>query len=179
MKERKNRIWKFLAALLIFGLIIASLPQPAQAAGYYICDSTHTVKKGEKLARIAGMYNISLYRLARANELTYPYQIDPGDKLCIPGGLKPSSNFTWTATYTNNKITLSGASFKKFHPIIVKVRLDDNSAFIKLGKTKSNKNGQLQVEFNTPKAMQNHPSIMVCVKDGVTDYLGCRQVWRR
>ncbi|MGA7281188.1 MAG: LysM peptidoglycan-binding domain-containing protein [Acidimicrobiia bacterium] len=47
-------------------------------------DKIHVVSRGETLARIAGSYGASALALARANGLTNPNLIYPGQKLLIP-----------------------------------------------------------------------------------------------
>ena len=179
MTSQLKNIWRLIGFLVVLALVAALVPQPAQAAASYTCDKDYTVKAGESIYRIAREHKVTVYRLARANNLERPYKITTGDVLCIPNEPKASSSYTWSATYTNNKIEITGSSFKKTHPVIFKVRLNDSSPWVKLGKAVSDKNGKLDKDFKTPKDVMDKASIMVCLKDAVTDYLDCKLVWRR
>lgn len=47
-------------------------------------DRIHVVQRGENLFRIALQYNMLYTELARANNLSYPYTVYPGQRLVIP-----------------------------------------------------------------------------------------------
>jgi LysM repeat protein len=51
---------------------------------------THTVQSGETLSAIAQRYGVSVWVLARANSLTNPSLIIPGQVLVIPGSTGPA-----------------------------------------------------------------------------------------
>lgn len=169
-----------LCILVALSVLAAALPQPAQAAASpAVCAKTHVVKEGETIRRIANTYSMSVYRLAKANNLSSPYPLTAGQSLCIPEDPKLSSNFKWTATYTNDKVRIDGTGFKKQYPFVVRVRENDTSAWYKLGSAQSDRDGELSVSFNTPKDLQKKASIRVCLKDAGTDALVCKQVYRR
>ncbi len=46
----------------------------------------HTVKRGDTLYKISGMYHVPLALILRANPYVDIYNLQEGDKLCIPGG---------------------------------------------------------------------------------------------
>lgn len=49
----------------------------------------HTVKSGETLFSIGRLYNVNPYAIASANNIPYPYIIQPGQQLIIPTGTTP------------------------------------------------------------------------------------------
>lgn len=168
--------------LLILAVFTAMLPQPARAAASEpnsTCAKTHTVKEGETLRRIARDHNVILNRLAKANNLTRPYNLTVGQVLCIPADPTVTGAGKFSVTFSNGKVRLEGTGFKKTYPFVVRVRENDTSKWFKLGTTQSDKNGKLSVSFNAPKELLNKASIIVCLKDGVTDGLVCKKVYRQ
>jgi hypothetical protein len=105
--------------------------------------------------------------------------LEPGQQLCIPKEPAKSSNYTWSAAYKGNTVTVSGEKFKKSYPFIVKARASDASTWYKLGRVGSDKNGELEKKFTLPKALVGETFLSVCLKDGVTDYLDCKRVVRQ
>jgi hypothetical protein len=169
-----------LSALLLLSLLAAALPRPAAAAApTATCARTHVVKEGETIRRIARTYEMTVYRLARANDLAFPYALTVGQSLCIPESASLSSNVKYTITNKDNKIKIEGTGFKKQNPFYIKVRENDTSAWYKLGLTQTDRDGDLSATFNVPKDLQKKPSLIVCLKDGVTDALACRQSFRQ
>jgi hypothetical protein len=82
-----NRSTKFITFALSLALVLATLissfgfaVSPAQAGA---CTQYHTVKRGEYLSQIAGLYDLEWRDLAELNELDNPSKIYPGQKLCI------------------------------------------------------------------------------------------------
>lgn len=55
----------------------------------------HTIQKGDTLYKISGMYRVPLALILRANPYVDIYNLQVGEKLCIPGGFdnetKPSN----------------------------------------------------------------------------------------
>jgi LysM repeat protein len=52
----------------------------------------YTVRRGDSLWRLAKKFNTSPGAVARANKLTEPYQLTPGQVLIIPGPRPPRPN---------------------------------------------------------------------------------------
>jgi murein DD-endopeptidase MepM/ murein hydrolase activator NlpD len=167
------------ATLLALSLVAAALPRPAAAAVDASCEDTHTVKEGENIYSISKKYGITVSKLEKANNLEDPYSLTVGQQLCIPAAPKASSNYKWSATFNGSKVEITGEKFKKNHPFIVKARLNDTAAWYKLGKAAADKNGEMEASLKVPSQLAKAQSIKVCLKDGVTDYLDCKLVWRR
>jgi len=166
------------SAVLLLSLAAGALPRPALAASAVVCEDNHTVKEGETIFRIAKDYEVKVNRLAKANDLTKPYRLTVGQVLCIPGVPKASSKYAWSASFSGSEVTITGTGFKKTYTFIVRARENDTAKFFKLGKFASNKSGVVDADLKVPKDLQKKPYLMVCLKDTVTDYLDCRQVWR-
>jgi LysM repeat protein len=169
-----------ISVALIFSFLATALPEPVQASYPQAnCKKTYTIKPGESIYRIARDHEISVYRLAKTNGLKRPFNLSSGQTLCIPAIPKPSSNFSWNATYTSNQIRITGTDFKKQHPFYVKVRENDLSNWYKLGSAQSNRYGEMTVKYNLPKDLLKKSILTVCLKDGITDYLSCQRVFRQ
>ena len=65
---------------------LSGLPAPSSTT---TTGQTHTVQPGETLSAIARRYGVSVWMLARANNLTNPGLIIPGQVLVIPGSSSP------------------------------------------------------------------------------------------
>jgi hypothetical protein len=169
-----------LCIVVALSLVAAALPQPAQAASQAAsCAKTHVVKDGETIYRIARTYSVSVGRLAKANDLESPYHLTAGESLCIPNTASSSVNAKWTATFTNGQIKVTGTGFKKDRPFVVRVRENDTSAWYKLGSIETDDDGELSETVKVHKDLLKKPSLMVCLKDAVTDGLQCKQVFRQ
>jgi LysM repeat protein len=172
-------IWS-LIVILTLSILLAARPQSVQArANYVTCKKSYVVKPGESIYRIAREKEVSVYQLAKANNLERPYKVSAGMTLCIPEEPQPSSNFTWTVTYSGDQIKINGTNFKKQHPFFVKVRENDISPWYKLEKTTTNRIGEMSTKQNVPKGLLKKSMLSVCLKDGVTDYLVCKTVFRQ
>lgn len=169
-----------LSVILMLSILWAAFPQTAHAGSLFVsCKKNYVVKPGESIYRIARVQEVSVYHLAKANNLEAPYRVTVGMSLCIPEEPKPSSNFSWTATYSGDKITINGTNFKKQHPFFVKVRENDISPWYKLEQTTTDRNGVMSAKQNVPKNLLKKPMLSVCLKDGVTDYLTCKTVFKQ
>ncbi len=180
-KGSSNKIVTWLIIFLgVVSILLSALPQSVQAAPLNVeCKKKHTVNPGDTLQKIARDHNVKVARLANANNLTKPYNLVVGQSLCIPEEPKPSSNFKWSVVYSGDQVKVTGSDFKKQHPFIIKTRENDMAAWYKLGKTTTDKNGKMDAKFSLPKALLKKPSLNVCLKDGATDYLVCKQVFRQ
>lgn len=52
----------------------------------YCSGRLHTIQEGDTLYKISGMYQVPLALILRANPYVDIYNLQPGEKLCIPGG---------------------------------------------------------------------------------------------
>jgi len=178
--SRASKAFHIMVAFLVaFAALAAALPRPAQAASDVVCEKTITVKAGDTIYNLAKKYETTVNKIARGNDLEKPYTLTVGQTLCIPKERQPSSNYTWSAVLKNGEVTVSGEKFKKQHPFHIKVREDFDSPWYKLGKVTANKSGELEKEFKLPKAVANANVLYVCLKDGVTDYLDCKRVFKQ
>lgn len=172
-------IWS-LSVTLVLSLLLAALPQSVQAMPTNVtCKKSYVVKTGESIYRIARDKKVSVYKLAKANNLERPYKVSAGMTLCIPEEPQPSSKFTWTVTYSGEQIKINGSDFKKQHPFFVKVRENDTSIWYKLGKTTTDRTGDMSTKQDVPKSLLKKSMLTVCLKDGVTDYLTCKTVFKQ
>lgn len=181
MKRLSSRIviWS-LSVTLALSFLVAALPRSVQAGFSEVaCKKNYVVKPGETIYRIAREHEVSVYRLANANNLEKPYRISSGQSLCIPEEPKPSSNFIWTVTYSSDQIKISGTDFKKHHPFFVKVRENDISSWYKLGSALSDRNGDMTVKHNVPINLLKKSILTVCLKDGITDFRYCKTVFKQ
>jgi spore germination protein YaaH len=165
-----------LAIVIAFAVLAAAKPQSAQAAS---CKDTHTVKAGESIYSIAKKYETTPYKIAQANNMEKPYTVTVGEQLCIPKLPEPSSDYSWTATLKNGKVSVTGEDFKKSWSFFIKVREDLDEPWYKLGKVVTNKSGIIDEEDKLPKDLTNAKILYVCLKDGVTNYLDCKRVFKQ
>lgn len=169
-----------LLAMLVLPLFLAAVNLSAQAATDPRCSEMYTVKSGDTLSKIAKKFELSLNRLARSNDVSKSYKPAVGEQLCIPSLTTFSSSTRWSAAYDGKKITLTGSNFKKNYPMILRARVDDAHRLITVAKgIRSDKSGKLSTSYKVPKDLIDQTSIVVCLKDGVTDGLTCKLVWRR
>ncbi len=173
--------WIALSIVLILSLVAVALPQPVKAATDTSCAKYVTVKEGQTLRRIAKLNDVRLWQLARANNIDDPYApLEVGVKLCIPGEVTFSSKAYWTATFnTKGEVTIIGQGFKKQVPFFLKVRETADSKQYKLAKLITTTTGTFKnTKYLVPKDLRDNPYIYVCLKDGISDALQCKQIWR-
>jgi len=169
-----------LAAVLVLPVFLAAFSMPVQAATDPRCGEIYKAKSGDTLGKIAKKFDLTLYRLARTNDVPKNYRPAVGEEICIPSLVAFSSSTSWSATYNGTKITLTGSSFKKNYPMVLRARQDDSHRLITVARgIRSDKNGKLSTSFKVPKELTNKSSLIICLKDGVTDGLTCKLVWRR
>lgn len=160
----------------ILGLtLLAALPQPAQAA---TCDDIYTVKEGETIYRIARKVEMPASRLIKANNLTEPYSLKIGQKLCIPG---PSTyvKAKFTSNLTGTALGVNGTGFRKNALFYVRVRENDTSPFVKLANVRSDKIGRINARLQLPKDLQNKKALTVCLKNAFRDDVLCTRALKR
>ena len=166
-----------MSGLLVVSLLVSAFPSAANAADI-ACQSTYTVKSGETLKHIANDFNVTVNRLAKANHLAKPYELTPGQKLCIPGKAVPSAKFTWTPSYNGTQIIISGAGFDDLASFFVKAHATDDKTYEKLFTAVTDDNGKMNVKFKVPQDLRNIPALSICLKDNITNQLTCERVVR-
>lgn len=165
-----------LSALMVLSILAAALPQTALAASSTDnCSETYTVKAGETIYRVARNHSVTVNKLAKANKLESPYTLETGQQLCIPLTSENNTKITWTATMTAGQVKVVGSGFKKTAPYVVRARETDTSAWFKLGKFATDKNGEVSETFKLPKDLQGKQFVNVCLKNAVTDTLLCKR----
>jgi len=174
-----------LSLLLAITIMVTAVPQAVQAesnTSTATCAKTHIVHKGETTTSIAKLYGIPWGDIARANNLTKPYTINPGDKLCIPykKGLTPLKG-TITITAKADKLTIKASNFKDTFVFFVKAKdaLAKNAPWFKIGGLTVTKSKNTQVtNFTLPKDLRGAALLSVCLKNVYTDDLTCYSVPR-
>lgn len=185
MKKDKKLSHLFLSILVVFALFAAVLPQPAAAAGddtpTVACQSTYKVQKNDTVLSIAQKFGISVTMLTRANELTRPYDLDTGEKLCIPykrGSAPVGGKLTFSIK--GDKLRITADDFDHGNSFFVKVKAtqDASAAFARVGILNVEKNDLKTTTFSLPKSLQSTMQISVCLKHFYTNELTCYYVLR-
>ena len=171
------------ALVLMLTLFLAAIPQPAQAA---TCRTYHYVREGDTTVKIAKTYGLKWRLIADANDLEYPYDLDEGDRLCIPfkdddddKDDEDATEFRYSVIATHNaiSITVSGLNVKK---AVFNVRVRNASTgvggWVKLGRLKAEKKKTTKMVFSVPAEFRSTLYLSVCLKNMTTDELTCKTV---
>lgn len=181
MKSRKITTLNILISLaLALTWALAALPQPVQAV---TCARYHIVKAGDTTSSIAHTYKLKWREIAQANNLTYPYNLKVGQKLCIPTtsaiptAAAVADRLKMSARAVGSTVTISVTSSEK---AAFYVRVRDAGVgvggWFKLGILRAKKNTQTSLSFTLPKELRDKLYLQVCLKNGTTDELACRTV---
>jgi spore germination protein YaaH len=163
----------------ILGLSLLAAAIPAQVATAQTnCADTHTVKEGETIYRVARRYKVTALRIARTNNLTEPYALTIGQKLCIPEQ-STYTNAKFTANLTGAGIGIDGTDFRKQVVFYVRVRENDTQKYVKVGSVKSDRNGAIEDRIQLSKDWQKKNILQVCLKNAFTDDLICTRALRQ
>jgi LysM repeat protein len=167
-----------LSVLLIVAFLAAALPQPAKAAA--TCVYYYTVKKGDTRSKIAHRYSLRWREIATANNLEEPYNLEVGQKLCIPAQGSSSSSSTVTMSVSNFgnlvKVTLSNPSHRTVYNIKMRSTNVSIGGWYKLGRIRVLKNATGTALFSVPKDLKGAIWISVCAKNATTDELLCKTI---
>ncbi len=174
-----------LSLLLAIAILVTALPQAVQAesnTSTATCASTHIVLKGETTSSIANLYGMPWGDIARANNLKKPYNINPGDKLCIPykKGATPLKG-TIAITAKGDKLTIKASNFKDTFLFFVKAKdaLANNAPWYRIGGLTVTKGKKTQTTtYTLPKDLRKTTVLSVCLKNVYTDDLTCYSVPR-
>lgn len=181
--KTKSLIRFTLSLLLAAAIMVTALPQPVQAASdstTAACASTHIVVKGETTASIANLYGMPWGDIARANNLKKPYNLNPGQKLCIPfkKGQTPVKG-TISITSNGNKLTINASNFKDTFVYFVKAKdvLAKDAPWYRLGGLTVMKNKKTQTtSYTLPTELRKTTLLSVCLKNVYSDDLTCYSV---
>lgn len=164
-----------ISLILAFAVVLATLPQPAQAAS---CQAYHTVKKGDKTGTIASAYGVKWIEIAAANKLQKPYKLVEGQQLCIPFRLSMSLKNNLAVQSINNLIKITVSEFQYGGSYYVKVRdvTAGSGQWYKIGKMKVPANQKVTSSYLLPGALRSATYIQVCLKNGTNNALICQTV---
>ncbi len=180
LKFWSNRPFRMALSLaLVFTLLVSALPQSSASA--VTCKYKHKVLQGETLMYIADLYGVSWQKIADASDLTAPYTITAGMKLCIPEGEKPpevetedlAKGATLQVVPGINKLLVSVENFHKKTSYFVQIYRADESVSYKIGHFTTNKEGDFTGWFRVPYGVFRSPRMTVCVKNAWTDATYC------
>lgn len=186
--QMKSGLAKVLVAFIILALLFSSFPAPAQAAPAVKCADKYYVVSGDTLNKIANLYGLDWQAIIDANNLTEPYVLLIGQRLCIPkadkdnrvknnkdkaGNAKPVS-FYWTRSAS--KLTIKTNNFAKQNSFYVKA--DDFSQagiqWYKLGVLRIKKDGTVSMTYDLPKDLRKATQLTVCLKNIYYDSIACK-----
>jgi len=170
--------------ILVFALVLMMLPTSTALA--VTCKFKHTVQAGETLIYLGYIYQINWYAIAEANNIGAPYVLTVGQRLCIPGGVKPSDTTGTGTTGSKSKaeatlsvvpgvghILLSVENFPKKTPYFVRIFPRGNPVSYKIGHFITNKEGDFTDWMLVPSYVPRSQQMTVCVKNMWTDATSC------
>ena len=185
---KKPWLAKVVVSLVILALVVSTFPAPVQAAYSVKCAEKYYVVSGDTLNKVANLYGLDWQAIIDANNLSEPYNLLIGQRLCIPkatksnevknnkdkaGNVKPVS-FYWTRT--NSELTVTTSGFPKNNSFFVKA--DDFSTagidWYKLGVIRIKKDGSIKSSFSLPKDLRKAPQLTICLKNIYTDVIACK-----
>lgn len=180
----RHRMIALIGTFILIALIAAALPKTAHAASK--CVAYYTVKEGDTTPYIAHTFGMKWGDIALANNLTYPWKLKPGQRLCIPSEdnvkvlkEKPSKG-SINAYNRGNFVVVSASSFPKKSAFYVKVRDITQSAgkWYKLGSLKAPKKSTVTKLFALPKELRSSIWLQICTKEATTNKSTCQTVIR-
>ena len=186
---RHSVIYVLLLVLFTLSILIGALPQKVSALGSMPCQTIHSVRSGDTLSKIAKRYGVSSYRIVKANDLTKPYRIHVGQKLCIPYvavneddlpdlsnryGNQAASYFT--VRWVPKGIAIKPVNFPKKSNFTVKINdsVDRTGKWYRLGLLNTLRYDGKEAVFKLPKGLSRKQGLTVCLKDRRSDVLHCR-----
>jgi LysM repeat protein len=178
-----------ISVMMVLALIAVTLPQRQANAEVLAvtCSTYHSVVSGETLSSIALKYNVTVQELATANDLTEPYQIYVGQRLCIPGSTvvatpgatgTATKGPTFTIKETKDPFTyeIATVGYPVKTPFYIRITRSDNNPPIttKLGTMKTNKSGVAKRNVRLPRQYRDAPVLTICLKNALTDGVQCK-----
>lgn len=190
LTSSQKRAWstKVIVAFVVLALIFGAFPVPALAAYPVKCAEKYYVVAGDTLNKVANLYGLDWQAIIDANNLSEPYHLLIGQRLCIPkadktnqvknnkykaGNAKPVS-FYWTRT--SNELTVTTSGLPDNNSFFVKA--DDFSQagiqWHKLGTLRIKKDGSVSATYSLPKDLRKATQLTVCLKNIYTDGIACK-----
>lgn len=169
-----------LTVLLVLAVLMAALPRPAQAAVQAdSCGRTHVVQEGETTGQIAHRYGLKWSEIARANDLKRPYELEAGQRLCIPvdeDDEDTATSMTFSLTVAGGRAYVTINKLTGRTVFLVKARSAEVGVggWKKLGSLRAGKNEKVTVVYSLPASLRDSLYINVCLKNTTTDALICR-----
>jgi LysM repeat protein len=189
LNDRKPRVSRWLAVLLLLSLLAALLPLGVGAAASDVkCARYYEVNKNSTLSKIGSAFGYSASQIAYTNRLAKPYTIYVGQRLCIPekkdksipksyqsvSGTTKAAYFVAGLT-SDNKILVHPYTYPNT-TVRIKVRSDGGNPgkWYKIGTLYigSSGNGKTYT-YKVPTDLQGNRNIQICLKDSKTSYLQC------
>lgn len=161
--------------LYVFALLAIAPPKTAQAAGSK-CVKVHIIAAGETKAQIAKAYGMSWKNIAINNKLHAPFNLQAGQKLCIPAASRIKIKHTISAAVTNSQVILTVNLYPSKTVFQVKVRGIGTSVsgWYSLGNMWVDKNTLEKSSFVLPVELKGASTLNVCMKNMETNELVCR-----
>jgi spore germination protein YaaH len=197
---RKRKAVKLITVLLLLSLLFSELPAGIMvtfAASNATCSQKYTVQSGDTLIKIAAQYKVNWLDIAEINNLKAPYTIYIGQYLCIPsnGATSGVKNTSSSATSTNkgkapyftasrierNKLVIETNNFPKNSFYYVKVRSGSgplSEQWTKVNMLRTRKESSATYMFNLPNQFREHSTLVICLKNVVTDAVFCKSARR-
>lgn len=171
--------------LLLLALVAAAFPVSSVSAA--TCKFRYNVQPGDTLIYVGALYQVDWRDIAEANNLGEPYVISAGQRLCIPGGVKPDGTTTTTTTTSEDSSTEPAlvvvpdashvlVSVENFAPktsYFVNIFPRSYPVSYRLGQKRTNKEGDFTEWFRIPNYVPRTYEMAVCVKNTWTDAVTC------
>ncbi len=178
--------WMMILIFLLGMLLALKPPVTAWAADEIPCVQYYTVQKNDTLNSIARKFSVKFNELVQANKLKEPYTIFVGQRLCIPktskvgpvgiGDWGTTDALYFTVRYTAKGFVITAVNFPPKSHFLVKI--DDLAVpgieWVKIGKLKVKKTGQVEVAFELPEALRSATFLHICLKNQINDGLFCK-----
>lgn len=157
MKDPMKIIMRITLAAVMLIISVAAFAQPVAASNQAAvsCKQWHTVKSGETLSSIARIYGVKWQDIAKLNNLSSPYLIRPGQKLCIsatstivtptppPPPINTNVRVYATRVKEDMEVTLAGKSLaaNTTYTVYLSKYKNTKSERLKAGTVNSDNNG--------------------------------------
>lgn len=152
----KKRIFMVLLAVIVLVTSAGVTAQPAQAA---TCSRYHIVSRGQTLSWIGRYYGINWKYLADINNLSYPYTIYPGQKICLSGGggtyyYPTNTEWSFVVTSVERDVSVSIRTANMPDNVLFEVSIgrkqSGNMNWMKVADLDSGKGGKFKATFDIP-----------------------------
>jgi hypothetical protein len=156
-------------ALLALGMVAATFPQPALAAGATTapCVDYYIVKNKDTKGSIAESIGFKWWQIAAANNMLPAAKLVVGKRLCIPTKewVANAHQGTMTAAATGKELTVKMSDFSARSTWNVKVKdaTGGVTSYFKVGRIIATQKGSVIGVYNLPQDLLKTPMLKVCV----------------